>query len=264
MAGRSCGFTLVELLVVIAIIGLLISILLPSLSGARERGRRVVCLSNQRQLFLSITYYAEDFDGQVPLGYSLGPDEGWKQYNYLLRSNPETGEPAWRWMGLLYEHGAFELPEAFFCPSETDELLNFDTPTNPWPPDESAPAGASTRIGYGVRPLIGWPFPRELPMPGPLPKLAQVTLRGPVAILADLLHKPQRVEQRHGSGLNVLRSDGGAAWFDIERLKVLEVDSVRWEDTRNESFEVRFNDLFLRPAADNQPAEGLWIELDRH
>ena len=50
MRRRAGGFTLIELLVVISIIGLLISILLPSLSRARDLAKGVVCLSNLRQL----------------------------------------------------------------------------------------------------------------------------------------------------------------------------------------------------------------------
>jgi len=49
-APASRGFTLVELLVVIGIIALLISILLPSLSGACEQGNRINCLSILKQV----------------------------------------------------------------------------------------------------------------------------------------------------------------------------------------------------------------------
>lgn len=60
-------FTLIELLVVVAIIGILVSILLPSLEKSREVARQAVCLSNLSQLAKASITYTLGNDGFFPL-----------------------------------------------------------------------------------------------------------------------------------------------------------------------------------------------------
>ena len=68
MYRRREAFTLIELLVVIAIISVLVSLLLPSLTTARELARRTVCASHLRNIYLSVNLYDSDF-GKLPPGY---------------------------------------------------------------------------------------------------------------------------------------------------------------------------------------------------
>jgi len=60
------AFTLVELLVVISIIALLLAVLMPALSRAREQGKRLTCANNLKQLSLAMNIYAEQNSGRYP------------------------------------------------------------------------------------------------------------------------------------------------------------------------------------------------------
>lgn len=62
---RRNAFTLIELLVVISIISLLISILLPALSGARRSGQTVACQANLRQIGVGFVSYDGENDGWI-------------------------------------------------------------------------------------------------------------------------------------------------------------------------------------------------------
>lgn len=68
---RKRGFTLIELLVVISIIALLMSLLLPSLSNARESVKHVMCRNNLRSIWTGVLQYAFNGKDRVPFAEDI-------------------------------------------------------------------------------------------------------------------------------------------------------------------------------------------------
>jgi len=102
-------FSLIELLVVIAIIGILASLLAPSLRKSREEARRAVCKSNLKQTYLAYVNYLDDSD-------NISPD-GSRGDGYAYGQEVVNVGGQYLGAGKLLLEGYFNDGHLLYCPS---------------------------------------------------------------------------------------------------------------------------------------------------
>ncbi|MBN1124475.1 MAG: type II secretion system protein [Sedimentisphaerales bacterium] len=150
---KQVGFTLIELLVVIAVIGILLAVLIPALSLAKEHAKRVVCSSRLKSIGMALVLYAEANEDKLPLNddpeHPYTAYRGDKEY-----ADHPTGRTPMK-MGLLYESGLVDAPQLFYCPSNRLDWLKYESYIRPssWgtlPQDYNVETESNNwvRIGY--------------------------------------------------------------------------------------------------------------------
>jgi prepilin-type N-terminal cleavage/methylation domain-containing protein len=129
-SNRRFGFTLIELLVVIAIIALLLAILLPALTKAKEQSRRTVCASHLHQFGLAQVMYANDHKGDFSMISSIAG--GWGYSGFLGLYNT----------GYLREADLFE-----GCPSMPNDMRESEFITDTW---DGKPLGDTLKVNWAA------------------------------------------------------------------------------------------------------------------
>jgi prepilin-type N-terminal cleavage/methylation domain-containing protein/prepilin-type processing-associated H-X9-DG protein len=212
------GFTLIELLVVIAIIAILAAILFPVFAQAREKARSTSCLSNQKQIALAISMYAQDYDETFPYPYFQGPPELWWQdmVNPYIKTGNKGGImtcPSAPSAGFAYSMneamGGKSLASAS-RPAET--VLTADAVQEPRLLDKTT--GLTRAYPYFILTVVGkgealWDPPANFKTGKGDPNAKIAADRDPLKPFdADINAAEGLVRYRHNEGANVAFADG--------------------------------------------------------
>lgn len=212
------AFTLIELLVVISIIALLIAILLPALSKARDAARQIQCASNQHSGAVAFNVFGAENKDRVPLGYSSGSKSASYDLKRSFNSDISGRLNGWFNLGIFYDFDIMEAPEVFYCPEQAEGQFQYDDDTgsrsNLW--DESP--GSRIRSSFNTRPEFSWAEMTQAEYDSyDFRKLPDYTdFLSNQALVMDVIRNGDDIENAHkGTGANITYFDGSTEFQNI-------------------------------------------------
>lgn len=215
------AFTLVELLVNVAIIAILLSVLLPVVTLAREKVRAYSCLSNLRQIGLASTMYAQDNDERFA-------SPGWNAYDWL----PDRHQPylhSWRvwvcpddpvahtwnsvWDAATEQRTSYLWNAYIFQGDPSDWRMSLTLAAIPYP---------STLVAWADGYANGGWLNDATPLSAPFPKFAYIhnTYGDNLNSAANdpsagpcFAHRDKHLDSVHAGGGNYAFADGHTKWL---------------------------------------------------
>ncbi|MFO1486854.1 MAG: type II secretion system protein [Verrucomicrobiota bacterium] len=197
----SRAFTLIELLVVVAIIAILASMLLPSLTSAKQRAWAIQCVSNLHQMGVSVTMYSDDANGSCP---ESGGHIPWNQLDPVTHN--------FSWMQQMFSYLAntnlYHCPANKLVPLEKQSMFNYFNGTR------AAIIADGTNAPVRTRRIL---FPTAFVLIGDTldfePTDADKDDYSQNCVGGAVNGWPFEEWQAHNQGQNILFADGHAKWF---------------------------------------------------
>ena len=199
-----------ELLIVVAIIAILATLLLPSLTRARETAKRAVCASNQNQIHKSYMVFATQNNGKIPLQAPTAKRYSMRYHRRVPEGSVSGGNRGYANIGLMYSDKLITSKEALLCPSlDVNKIASPETIIGIGLELDDNTRG-DARTYYAVRPMKEMRWHYEDPK-----WFTFIAKMDSVAIISEQMYMTlaKGYELAHNTGNNITSLDGSTVWY---------------------------------------------------
>jgi prepilin-type N-terminal cleavage/methylation domain-containing protein/prepilin-type processing-associated H-X9-DG protein len=204
------GFTLIELLVVIAIIAILAAILFPVFARAREKARQTSCLSNLKQIGLSLQMYVQDYDERAPMIW-YGTDSS--------RDNANVG---FNFRELL--HPYIKNEQVWRCPSRPPSFRTCHYTGYGWGRGTNSWLGKLANGSYGYNMALDKGMTAQLEDASNTIAFTEMDCLMAAPRMVPYLGPYNHSEEPHNDGFNSAFCDGHAKWMKEHKTRYFTPD----------------------------------------